>query len=294
MFIPVMNQAGNDGAAGGTSAASAASAGTSAGGAGGAAQPWYAGYDQESQGWLQNRGLDKLPADQALPELVKGFRAAEKHIGVPADQLLRLPKEGDAAAWDATYSKLGRPADPSKYDLKLPEGADSKFVDWARGTFHKLGLNNEQANKLLSGYNEYAASHVQAMEADYSAKIEAEAAVLKKEWGAAEEKNVQVARGAFKELGIPGEAIDALENTLGYAGVMKMFYKIGAAFGENKYTAGGPAGFGNVKTPAAAQQQIQQLRMDQTFVKKLQAGDVAAKKEWDDLHAQAFASPVAA
>lgn len=299
MRFPFLDQVGSDGAAagGGTAGAAGATgaaAGAAAGGTGAAAQPWYASYDQESQGWLQNRGLDKLPAEQALPELVKGFRAAEKHIGVPPDQLLRLPKEGDTAAWDATYAKLGRPADPSKYELKLPEGADPKFVDWARGTFHKLGLNNAQANEMMAKYNAFTAEYAKAADAEYNAKVEADTAVLKKEWGAAEAKNVQIARGAAKELGIPGEAVDALEKTLGYAGVMKLFHKIGSAFGEDKYLSGGPAGFANTKAPAAAMQRIQQLQTDQQFVARLRSGDVAAKKEWDDLHAQAYPNPAAA
>lgn len=297
MRFPFLDQVGGDGAAaGGGTAGAAGATGAAAGAAGaaGAAQPWYASYDQESQGWLQNRGLDKLPAEQALPELVKGFRAAEKHIGVPADQLVRLPKEGDTAAWETVYSKLGRPADPSKYDLKLPEGTDPKFNEWARSTFHKLGLNNNQANALLSSYySEYANQHIQAREAEYNAKIEADTAALKKEWGAAEAKNVQIARGAAKELGVPGEAIDALEKVLGYAGTMKLFHQIGAAFGEDKYLSGGQAAFTGAQAPAAAMSRIQQLQADQQFVKRLQSGDVAAKKEWDDLFAQAYPPPAA-
>ena len=48
---------------------------------------WYGSFDQETSGWLENRGLTKLDEKSAIPELVKGFRNAEKYIGTPAERL---------------------------------------------------------------------------------------------------------------------------------------------------------------------------------------------------------------
>lgn len=249
---------------------------------------WHAGLDADTQGWVQNKGWDKLAPDHALPEIVKSFRNTERYIGVPADQLLRVPKEGDMAAYNAVYDKLGRPAKPEEYQLEIPKEADPSFKEWAQKTFHGMGLNGRQANELLKSYTAYTEGRVQAAQAEYETKIAADTTKLKSEWGAAEAKNTQIARGAARDLGISAEAIDALEQVLGFAGVMKLFHNIGQKFGEDKFVGGMDAAATQAKAPPAALAQIQALRSDKDFVSRLMAGDVAAKKQWDDLHAQAY------
>lgn len=282
MFIrqfPLMDQAGGDGGAGGAGGAGAGQGG---------ATPWHSTFDADTKGWVENKGWHSLSADKALPEIISSYRNTEKYIGVPADQIIRLPKDGDDAARSAVYDRLGRPKDAKDYQLKLPEGVKPEGVESLKPIFHKHGLNSQQASGLLADLLAQEKVEETAQAAQYSAKVDAEAAALSKEWGVAEEKNVVVAKGAAKELGVSAEAIDALEKTIGHAATMKFFYNIGVKFGEDKFVGGDGGKFGNVKSPSAALSEMQTLRNDAAFVDKLTKGDAEATAKWNRLNEQAY------
>jgi len=246
---------------------------------------WHASLDTDSQGWVQLKGLDKLPSDQAVAELVKGWSGAEKFMGVPADQIMRLPKDGDTAALDAVYSKLGRPADPKGYKFDAIEGFDTKGLDGLRPAFHKLGLNNAQANGLVMELAAQEAAEQATKKAAFDAKVLAENELLQREWGAAHEKNTRVVQGVARELGVSVEAIDALEVAIGTAATLKLFHTIGTKFGgEDRFIGGGPPGFGGVMSPDAARARISVLKNDKEFATKLSAGNVDALAEWNKVH----------
>src|SRR5688572_23977637 len=87
---------------------------------------WADGLDADTKGWVTGKGFDKLDATAALPELIKGYRGAEKTLGVPADQILRLPgKDAKPEDWRGVYTKLGLPEKPEGYEIKAPEGQDA-------------------------------------------------------------------------------------------------------------------------------------------------------------------------
>ena len=71
----------------------------------------------ESKGWKGDTPPDALLSSYKNLEKVWG---ADK-----AGRALMLPKDAnDTAALDAIYDKLGRPADPSGYEITLPEGVE--------------------------------------------------------------------------------------------------------------------------------------------------------------------------
>lgn len=261
-------------------------------GAGGApASAWHENpaFDQDTRAWLGTKGFDKLGADAALPEITKSFRNVEKLLGVPSEQIIRMPKDDTPEAWAPIYDKLGRPTDAKGYDIPVPEGQDTAYADWARGTFHELGLSSKQAKGLTEKWNAFVAEKTQAAQTEYQNGVAADTASLKKEWGAAHEKNLQIAKGAAREFGLDGKVIDALERSMGFAGVMKFMHAIGAKLGEDKFVGSGkPGGFGDVMTPEAAQAQIRALRGDPGFTARYVAGDVAAKAEMERLHKYAY------
>lgn len=260
------------------------------GATGAANTPWYSTADQETVGWMETKGYK---ADQLTPEIallaIKNHRNAEKFIGAPADQLIRMPKEGDAKAMEAIYDKLGRPADPAKYDLALPDNADKGFVEWARGTFHKLGLNNTQAKELTAAFNAFNETAAKAKADASAADTQIQARELQKEWGAAFEQNAAVADRAAEVFGMGEKELMALKSAMGAAGAMKFLHNIGAKMGEDKFVEGkgGGGGFGAM-TPAAAQAEIKALQTDSDFRTKLVNGDRDAKAKWERLHKMAY------
>src|SRR5437879_5504237 len=79
---------------------------------------WHQGADAETLGHIQNRGWQDKPANEVALAAIKAHREAEKLIGVPADQLLRLPvSTADAEAWKPVWQKLGAPVDAAGYDF---------------------------------------------------------------------------------------------------------------------------------------------------------------------------------
>lgn len=251
---------------------------------------WYSSYDTDTVGWLENRGLTKLEPTAALPEVIKGFRNAEKYIGTPAEQLIRVPKaDAPNDAWNDVYNKLGRPSDAKEYQLPIPDGADPAFADWAKGQFHELGLTKTQGEKLASKWNEYVGSIGEQQTAQYQNSVAEDTNSLKAEWGQAFDQNIKVARQAANSFGVDVATIDKLEQAMGFAGVMKFFNNLGSKIGEDSFVSG-DSNSSNVMTPKGAEARIKALMSDPDFSTKYLSGQVEAREEMSRLHKMAYNS----
>src|SRR5712664_2581436 len=93
-----------------------------------ASKPWYqgvAGVDQEMVGHWQNAGWANKTPQELVVELTKSWKAAEKHVGVPADQIVRLPKDPkDELGWKQVWQRLGAPKEAKEYDFTPVKFAD--------------------------------------------------------------------------------------------------------------------------------------------------------------------------
>src|SRR5690349_6925227 len=78
-------------------------AGTTTAPAGAAApaanQPWYSTMDADNVAWLESKNWKQDDPLAVLPKALESYRNAEKMIGTPPDQLIKMPKEGDSEAW---------------------------------------------------------------------------------------------------------------------------------------------------------------------------------------------------
>lgn len=275
------------GAAG--AAAPAAAAAPAGGAAGAAAFDWaQAGLDTDTLTYVQAKGFKDIPS------VVSSYRNFEKLQGVPQDRLLKLPgADAKPEEWAPVFDKLGRPADPSKYelakfDIGLDEKATEQFVGFLRNTFHGLGISNKQAAGFTQKWSEFVTAQVREQNAAAEQKAVAEEGELKNEWGAQFDKNVNMAGQGVQALGLDTETLDAIENAIGYGRTMKLMHAIGSKMGEAGYAGGDiPAGGGG---KAAAIAEIASLRNDIEFGKKIAAGDAEAKAKWDRLHLAAYGS----
>ena len=251
---------------------------------------WHSGFDQETSGWLENRGLTKLDEKSAIPELVKGFRNAEKYIGTPADKLLKIPDwdKADKVELDQIYSKLGRPNDPKEYNLPVPEGFTHDFADWAKGTFHEAGLSARQASAVTAKWNEYVAGIMEGDDASKAQAMKDQEAGLRNEWGDAYDKYDSMAANAINSLGVKDNQLAALRDSLGFDGAMKMFANIGEKIGEAQYVSGEGRGGNGPMTPAQAVSKISQLQGDKEWVSKYLAGNVESRNEMERLMKMAY------
>lgn len=254
--------------------------------------PWYEGKaDAEAIGYLQARGWDKDPVTAAL-EAGKAHREATKKLGVPEDQLARIPKKEDSAAWEQFHQKVnGKPADMKDYDFSGVKRKDGTAIpDSLAGTLrtmaHKLNLGKDAAPTLAKDFLAAIETADAAAIAEREAAIAGEHDKLADNWKAGFETNMLIARRTATTLGIAQDHIAALEKTMGYAGVMNMLRNLGTIIGEDKYLkpgGGGPARM----TKEMAVSKIAELKADKDWSKRYMGGGPAEAREFADLHALA-------
>lgn len=268
-----------------------AAAGTAVGTA--ANQPWFqgvAGVDQEMVGHWTNRGWDKKSPAEVAVEATKAWKAAETYVGVPAAQIVRLPKDAtDEAGINTLWTRLGRPQDANGYDfgeVKRADGTapDEGLVTTLRQAAFKANLPKDAATVIareLAGYMDKTNSLASTEKA---AKLAEQKAALKMNWGANEAANTFVAQRAAAALGIPPETVSALEGVIGYDKIMEMFRTIGSKIGEDKFITGTPASGGGVMTKEAAVAKRAELMTDKDWAKAYLAGDAAKLREMKALN----------
>jgi len=256
---------------------------------------WFKTFDSDTRGWLENRGLDKLDATAALPKVIDGFRNAEKKLGVPSDQLLRLPQDRTVeGSMDSVYNSLGRPEESGKYELGSGED-DADFATWAQEKFHKLGLSQNQAKSLYGEFTNMIGTASEKNDSDAKLQNEADMSDLKSEWGATYERNLNIAQGAIRALGASAEVVDKLEEAMGFSDVIKLFNTIGQKIGEDTFVSGDTnAAFpGLPSTPEGANAKILELKRDKEWVTKYNSGDHEARQLFTNLHKIAAAAAAA-
>jgi len=247
------------------------------------AATWY-GNDTEIAGYLQNRNLADKPVEDVARAAIKSHQEAQKFIGAPETELVRLPKDAnDADGWNKVWTRLGRPAEASGYDVgDLATREELKdFVEAVKPTLLKHGVPKAMGEALIRDIAEYTTKRGADETVAKQAAVQVERDALRKELGQNYDINMAVARRAAAALGVTPEAVSALESTVGYSQVMKMFMNIGSKIGEDKFITSEHTG--GVVTKEAAKDRIASLKADQTWVKAYLNGDSQKVKEMHDL-----------
>lgn len=239
---------------------------------------WTSGFAEDLKGYVTTKGF-KDPA-----AVVDSYRNLEKLVGVK-DKLLQVPDNlGDDKAMESVWNRLGRPEKPEGYAI---ESKDEAFGKWAKETFHKAGLTSNQAKAVLDQYNSYMEAQNQQFEGTLKAEYEQKTNALKTEWGSAFDQNVNMAKAAAKQFGIDAETVNKLEGAMGFAQTMKFLQTIGSKIGEAAYVSGSSSANNTILSPSQAKDQISAKSKDPEFFKKLMAGDVQVKNEWEKLNKMA-------
>lgn len=267
----------------GTTPNSSAPAGTLA------ADPGFATFDAETQGFFKNRGLDSKPLMEVISEVSKSYREAAKFTGVPPEQLLRLPKDAsDAEGWKNVWKRLGAPEKADGYDFKEIKYADGKELDDAfkskmGAAFHNRGVPADTAREITKEFIKLLDDSSSSETAERTAKLATERDALAKSWGANMEANKFIVRQAALKTGLTPEITEALEKSVGYEKTMQHLLKIGMMLGEDKYVANPNAQIKGVMTKEQAVAKKVELRDDPDFVKRFNAGDHKAVAEMNAL-----------
>lgn len=246
---------------------------------------WDGKADAITVGYLQNRGLhDKTPEEVAL-SVAKAHMEAEKFIGAPADQLIRLPKDkADQAGWQGVFDKLGALKDgqlPS-YDGASADGkALTKEVqDLATMIGYRTHMTPEAAVFAAQEIQKFIGKGLSQVSEKIAADLAVAKDALNKNWGVNFNGNKVVADNAMRALGVTPEQQAAAENMLGYDKMMEMFRQIGVKMGEDKYVSNAnTSGLPVQKTREQINQRITELKNDKAWVARYMDGGLEEKKE---------------
>lgn len=257
-----------------------------------AAKPWYDGQaDAAMVGHWQNKGYDVTNPAKIAIEASKAYQEAEKLIGAPASQMIRLPVdwEKNSDAMKPIWQRLGAPNEAKDYDFPALKDKDGKITNTAldgtlRESLFQLNVPKAMASAIAAivAKRDVDVATTSATETAAAQKTEAES--LQKNWGTNAPRNMVIAKNAAAALRVTAEEVAALEKVVGYARTMEMFREIGAKIGEDKFIrTDGPSG-SNIATKEQAQARITELKNDKAFTKRYLDGDVQAVREMGDLH----------
>ena len=268
------------GGAGATDTAAAAAAATAAASASAAAAAGGT-FDWKAAG-VPDAGLATVAAKgwKAPGDLLDSYVNLEKLVGAPPEQIIKLPKDRNAATMGPVYDQLGRPKTAAEYKLPVPEGAKPEYATTMSAAMHELGLSLHQAQALATKQNEFIAAQSKASLEAYTAEVGKQANALKTEWGGKHDENVAVAKKAAAAFGMTVEHINALEKAMGFAGVHKFLYTIGAKLGEADFVqSGGNAQEFSGLSVDSAKAKVAELKKDGAFIARYNHTDPMIRGE---------------
>lgn len=248
---------------------------------------WTDSFDPDTKEYVTQKGFTDPKA------VLESYRNLEKLRGVPQERLLKLPETPDAPEWNDVYSKLGKPATPEGYNLQPKDPKHPEFTNWAKDTFLKHNLSTQQGQELVKEFDAFTTAQDQAELAAHTAAVQEQVGTLKKEWGGAYQQNVNRAQAAYRQLGIPDAAIDSLEKSIGFDGVMKLFSELGNKVGEASFVSGDNTqsfGEGSILTPDQANARIKALKNDSAWADQYIKGSVKHREEMNRLMQMANAT----
>lgn len=253
--------------------------------------PWHQGvegFDAETIGHIQTKGWDKLDAPKAALQAVKAWKEAERYVGVPANQIVRLPTDAnDEPGWKAVWARLGAPADAKDYDFSTVKiggkDIDAALQETFRTAAASAHLPKDAATRVAAGLAKYLESSEAAKLAEHTAAVEKEREALNKNWGANKDVNLVVAKNAAAALGVTPADVEALEKIVGYSRVMEIFRNIGTKIGEDKFVSNNGGGTPGVMTKEQAVARKAELMKDSAWADRYMKGGSAENREMTSL-----------
>lgn len=156
--------------------------------------PWYSSLPDDLKG---DPTVTRYESSEAA---VRAMVAATKRLGVPADQLLRVPTDpNDQASYQTIYKALGAPESADGYQIDLGQGAtDADKAAAAAFAQHMFEAGPFPPSAVAAAAAFWSKSVADQNAADVSAANQATAdaeAFLRKEWGGAyDQRKTEIGR----------------------------------------------------------------------------------------------------
>jgi len=248
-------------------------------------KPWT---DSLPESFRDNVNVSKY---KSMDDFMTGHMNAIKKLGEKGIE--RPTSDADQATWDAYYERIGRPTTPDGYTDWKPEEVlnadgtttemftvDPEMYKGAREEFHRLGLNDEQAQGVMSLYANTSISQSQS-QADIQNAMAAESqSKLRQEWGDKFDAKMKSLVGVADSLGIKQDLLDAkLGNNYN---VIKMLDKIRGQMGEAQITGD------NTITGGGFQDRLNQIMSHPAYKDKTHPDHHRMQQQRLDLYKQKY------
>ena len=247
---------------------------------------WYGELSDDGlRDWAKNKAYSS--ANEAL----RAHHSLEKFLGADkAGRGVVIPKDDSSnEEWGTFYDKIGRPQDAKGYEIDVPEGQDGAFAENMASIMYESGVPKKAAQNLAKAWNEFQQQSLSQQEEASEMKFLQEEALLKKEWGGAYDANIAQAKIAFREFGVEGDTIDALEKAMGFDKTMKFLHGLNQKIGDHKFIDGNRNVEGvGAMTPAEAQRALDAFNSDPENYRKLSNGDPKTKMKKAELLKYAY------
>ncbi len=220
------------------------------------------------------RGNPTLESLDSVEALAKEHINVQRLIG--ADKIERPKEDWTPEQFGDFYTKLGRPAEASDYDLdgvERPEDLpwDNAFQESMVGVMHEAGLSTDQVKKILGGYIGITGGQHQEAVGEMNRSRESGIQDLRNEWGKSYDGQVDLAVRAFRAGA--GEGYEDVAN-LQLAGggklgdhpmIIKAFAALGGKMNEHGLVGGTTPNM--TMSPEQAGGERNKLMADQDFLK---------------------------
>jgi hypothetical protein len=212
---------------------------------GGGAAEWLGEFSDKPAGegkksnrdWLATKNFaDRDAAITAYRDLEQRMLAGDKLV---------VPKEGDPPeAFDAFHKAIGRPDEPSGYEIAVPEGAelDQGLADRLTAKAHELGVPKGAFEALAAEFNEYGMELISGQADDKIAAKNAGIKELRSTWGDDFDQNIAHSNKAIAALELDMETVTGIEDGIGTVKTMALLAKLGRGMGEDVLLDGGGSG----------------------------------------------------
>lgn len=257
---------------------------------------WYGGLDQELQAQVTAKGLDKLEPGAAAAQALTMYHAAQKMIGVPPEQLLRVPKDAADPAYNDVYNRIvgmNMPKDPTEYKfdgIKFRDGTDLDETDatFVRDIAVKYKLPVNTARGIAADLAARADTMADGETNSSAATKGANEVALRRHWGTEYEVRTYHADRGATAAGMPASVMEYIKSLpeAEHVPAMEALYKIGNSLREADVLRGGgntPRDPTQGMSPTEATAKLTELKQDSNWVNKMLAGDTEANEMFQKL-----------
>jgi hypothetical protein len=200
---------------------------------------WSEGLADPIKAHITNRGHDKEDASTAAAKLAEAHFHAQKLVGVPPEQIVRLPKDGADPAYLDAYKRMaaiGAPKDAEGYTF---EGVPEATATQVRALAVKLGLPAHVASELAAGMVADQTTATARATAEKEAAVGAMQASLRAAWGSNYDVNLFKTTKVAETLGWDKGTIDAMQGLVGGDKLLNAMLGLANKMGEAEILRGG-------------------------------------------------------